>query len=146
MDKNMRKIAEEIAALREEQGMTFKAIGELYQISPGKAFYLYQDFLRRRRLARVYELYEEQNQIEVSIRMTLGEVVVLQRVLTFYQTWALRENSRRAREENPVFKEPDYVTAEYLNNRLAKLEKEKRKAVQGNKDLSAKPIDFSTFC
>lgn len=146
MDEQTIKRAEEIAALREEQGMTFKAIGELYQISPGKASYLYQDFLRRRRLARVHELYEEQNQIEVSIKMTLGEVVVLQRVLTFYQTWALRENSRCAREENPVFKEPDYVTAGYLNNRLAKLEKEKRKAVQGNKDLSAKPIDFSTFC
>lgn len=146
MDEQTIKRAEEIAALREEQGMTFKAIGELYQISPGKASYLYQDFLRRRRLARVHELYEEQNQIEVSIKMTLGEVVVLQRVLTFYQTWALRKNSRRAREENPLFKEPDYVTAKYLNSRLAKLEKEKRKAAQGNKDLSAKPIDFSTFC
>lgn len=146
MDGETIKRAEEIAALREEQGMTFKAIGELYQISPGKASYLYQDFLRRRRLARVHELYEEQNQIEVSIKMTLGEVVVLQRILTFYQTWALRENSRRAREENPLFKEPDYVTAGYLNSRLARLEKEKRKAVQGNKDLSAKPIDFSTSC
>lgn len=145
MDEATIKRAEEIAALREEQGMTFKAIGEPYQISPGKVSYLYQKFLYRRRLARVRELYEEQNQMEVSLKMTLGEAVALQRILTFYQTWVLRESSHRTREENPLFREPDYVTAKYLHDRLVKLEKEKRQAAQENKDLSTKPIDFSTF-
>ena len=127
VDEQRMKRAEEIAVLREQQGMTFKAIGERYQISQGKAAYLYQIFLRRRRLERFHELYEEQNQMTVSIKMTLGELVVLQRVLSFYQMWVLRENSRRTHEENPLFKEPDYVTAEYLNNRFAKLEREKRR-------------------
>ena len=37
MDEQSIKLAAEIAGLREQQGMTFKAIGEMYHISPGKA-------------------------------------------------------------------------------------------------------------
>ena len=37
MDEQRIKWAEEIAQLREGEGMTFKAIGERYQISPEKA-------------------------------------------------------------------------------------------------------------
>lgn len=144
MDEQTAKWGKEIADLREQQGMTFKAIGEMYQISPGRASYLYQKFLRQRRIARFHELYEQQNQMTVSIKMTLGELVVLQRILSFYQTWVLRGNSRRFREENPLFQEPDYVTAEYLNSRFAKLEKEKRQGGRENKHLSSKSIDFST--
>ena len=75
MSEQRIKLAEEIAKLREQQGMTFKAIGEMYQISPGKVSYLYQDFLRRRRLARVREMYQQENrQLTVSVKMTLGEI------------------------------------------------------------------------
>ena len=49
MDAQTIKMSEEITKLREQQGLTFKAIGERYQISPEKASYLYQSFLRRRR-------------------------------------------------------------------------------------------------
>ncbi len=49
MDEQRIQWSEEIARLREGEGMTFKAIGERYQISPEKASYLYQSFLRRRR-------------------------------------------------------------------------------------------------
>ena len=121
MDEATIKRAEEIAELREQQGMTFKAIGEMYQISPGKVSYLYQDFLRRRRLARFREMYEQENQLTVSVKMTLGEIVALQRILVFYQTWVRRESLRR--RENPLFQEPDCVTAEYLRGRFAELEK-----------------------
>lgn len=136
MDEQMIKKAEEIAQLREEQGMTFKAIGEICRISPGKASYLYQDFLRRRRLARYHELYEEQNQMTVCVKMTLGELVFLQRALNHYHTWMLRESCRRTREENPLFREPDCVTAEYLNRRFAELEKEKRQKAREREGLS----------
>ncbi len=56
MEEKTIKMAEEIADLRERQGLTFKAIAELYQISSGRASYLYQDCLRRRRLARYNEI------------------------------------------------------------------------------------------
>ncbi len=142
MDEQSIKLAAEIAGLREQQGMTFKAIGEMYHISPGKASYLYQDHLRRRRIARYREIHEEQNQINVSVPMTLGEIAVLCRILSLYQIWVLRENSRRAKEENPLFKEPDYVTAEYLNRRLSELERKKRRKTREDGLLPPKPIDI----
>ena len=142
MNEQNIKLAAEIAELRERESMTFKAIGERYQLTPGKASYLYQDHLRRRRIARYREIHEEQNQINVSVSMTLGEIAVLRRILSLYQIWALRENSRRAKEENPLFEEPDYVTAEYLNRRFAGLEKEKRQKARGNKDLFPESIDI----
>ena len=142
MDAQTIKMSEEITKLREQQGLTFKAIGEKYQISPGKASYLYQDFLRRRRLARVREMYEQENRLTVSVKITLGEIVVLRRILAFYQTWVRRESLRR-RGENPLFQEPDCVTAEYLSSRFGELEKEKRRRAQENKVLSPKPIDIS---
>ena len=142
MDAQTIKMSEEITKLREQQGLTFKAIGEMYQISPGKASYLYQDFLRRRRLARVREMYEQENRLTVSVKITLGEIVVLRRILAFYQTWVHRESLRR-QGENPLFQEPDCVTAEYLSSRFGKLEKEKRRRAQENKVLSPKPIDIS---
>ncbi len=142
MDAQTIKMSEEITKLREQQGLTFKAIGEMYQISPGKASYLYQDFLRRRRLARVREMYEQENRLTVSVKITLGEIVALRRILAFYQTWVRRESLRR-RGDSPLFQEPDCVTAEYLSSRFAELEKKKRRRVQENKVLSPKPIDIS---
>lgn len=143
MDDQTIKLAAEIAKLRERESMTFKAIGERYQITPGKASYLYQDHLRRRRIARYREIHEEQNQINVSVSMTLGEIAVLRRILSLYQIWALRENSRRGKAENPLFEEPDRVTAEYLNRRLSELERGKRRKTREDGLLSPKPIDIS---
>ncbi len=145
MDEQRIKWSEEIAQLREQQGMTFKAIGEMYQISPGKVSYLYQGFLRRRRLAHYRELHEKQNQMTVSVKMTLGELVVLRRILSFYQSRVCREDSRLSRMENPVFKEPDYVTAEYLERQFARLEQEKRCKAEGKEGLSTKTIDISNL-
>lgn len=138
MDKQAIKLAAEIADLRERREMTFKAIGELYLISPGKVFWLYQDHLRRRRLAHYYEMYEKQNQMPVCVKLTLGELLVLRRILSYYQDWRLRENSRRTRTENPLFGEPDCITAKYLCEQFIRLEKEKRLEVPKNEDLSPK--------
>lgn len=142
MDEQRIQWSEEIARLRELEGMTFKAIGERYQISPEKVSYLYQSFLRRRRLAHYCEMHEKQNQMTVSVRMTLGEIAVLQRILSLYEAWALRENSRRTGKGNPLFKEPDCITAKYLGGRLAKLEEEKRRKAGEKDHLSAKSIDI----
>ena len=136
MDEQTIKMSEEIADLRERQEMTFKEIGELYQITPGRASYLYQDCLRRRRLARYHEMHERQNQMAVTVKLTLGELIVLRRILSYYQGWKFRETSRRTRVENPLFEEPDCVTAKYLVERFLLLEKEKRRKARENEDLS----------
>lgn len=136
MDEQTMKLVAEIADLRERRGMTFKAIGELYQISPGRASCLYQDHLRRQRLAHYYEMHEKQNQMPVCVKLTLGELLVLRRILSYYQDWKFREDSRRARTENPLFEEPDCITAKYLGEQFIRLEKEKRLEAQKNEDLS----------
>lgn len=141
MDEETAKRAEEIAELREQQKMTFKAIGEKYQIPAEKASRLYQDFLRYRRIARYWELHEKQNQMTVMVKMTLGELVVLQRILNLYQAWVFRESSHRTRKENPLFQEPDSIMAEHLIRRFSKMEREKRQKINGIQ----KPIDFSSF-
>lgn len=122
MKKQDEKRAEEIAELRELQGMTFKAIAERYQISPGKASYLYHDLQRRRRVQRHRELYEAQNQITVSFSLTLGEAVILQRLLLFYQKRVFAESARRG----DLADDPDYNTSEALLRRLFRLEHETR--------------------
>ena len=143
MDKQTEKWAEEIAELREQQGMTFKAIGERYQISPGRASYLYQNFLRRRRIARFQEQHEEQNRISVSFALTLGEVVILQRILFFYQNRIFCKNGRRLGKEDSVFHDPDYIAAGDLSRRLFGLERETRLEARKDGDFSPKPIDIS---
>ena len=127
MDDQKIKMAEEIAGLREQGGMTFKAIGELYQISPGKVSYLYQDHLRRRRVMRSRELHEAQNQITVSFALTLGEAVILQRILSFYRRRIFCKNSRQLGKEDSIFQDPDYLTAESLSLRLFRLESKTRR-------------------
>ncbi|MCI9403200.1 MAG: hypothetical protein HFF04_05970 [Oscillospiraceae bacterium] len=122
MDEQRKKQAEEIAELRELHGMTFKAIAERYQISPGKVSYLYHDLQRLRRLARYRELREAQNQITVSFSLTLGEAVILQRLLLFYQKRVFAESARRG----DLADDPDYNTSEALLRRLFRLEHETR--------------------
>ena len=122
MKKQDEKQAEEIAELRELHGMTFKAIAERYQISSGKASYLYHDLQRRRRVQRHRELYEAQNQITVSFSLTLGEAVILQRLLLFYQKRVFAESARRG----DLADDPDYNTSEALLRRLFRLEHETR--------------------
>ena len=127
MEEKTIKMAEEIADLRERQGLTFKAIAELYQISSGRASYLYQDCLRRRRLARYNEMHKRQNQMIVTVKMTLGEIVVLRRILSYYENWQFRENNRYTKGKNPLFQEPDCVIEKYLEERFLLFEKEKRR-------------------
>ena len=105
MEEKTIKMAEEIADLRERQGLTFKAIAELYQISSGRASY----------------------QMIVTVKMTLGEIVVLRRILSYYENWQFRENNRYTKGKNPLFQEPDCVIAKYLEERFLLLEKEKRR-------------------
>ena len=126
MDDQTWKIAEEIAILREEQEMTFSAIGMKYNISSNKASYLYHRLLRKRRIARYQELYAAQNQTEITLSLTLGEGVVLQRILSHFQQHMIRKNARKDTTTYLFCNDPDYATAENLRSRLSDIEQEIR--------------------
>ena len=130
MDEQTMKRAGEIAQLREESGMTFKAIGEKLGLSPSKTSYLYQALLRDRRAARYRELYAAQNQIDISLPLTLGEGVILRRIPFFYQNRVLREDSRRSSFSYLLRNDPDYATAENIQKRLFHIEHEIRRKNQ----------------
>lgn len=55
-----------IVKLREEQKLSFRAIGERLELSPGKTSYAYHRAARKLRRNRFHELREEQNRIIVS--------------------------------------------------------------------------------
>lgn len=122
MDEQRRKQAEAIADLRDQQGLTYKAISEKLQISPGKVSYLYQELQRRRRIKRYRELRESQNQISVLLPLTLGEGLVLQKVLSLFS----RESSRYVRSRTQLCSDPDFVIAEKLYQRLSALDQKAR--------------------
>lgn len=100
MDDQTIKLSEEIADLRERQSLTFKAIAQQYQITPARASRLYQVCLYRRRLAHYREMHERENQMTLSVKLTLGELAVLQRILSYYELWQLRESTRSALDLN----------------------------------------------
>ncbi|MCI8475329.1 MAG: hypothetical protein HFF07_08355 [Oscillospiraceae bacterium] len=100
MDDQTIKLSEEIADLRERQSLTFKAIAQQYQITPARASHLYRVCLYRRRLAHYREMHERENQMTLSVKLTMGELAVLQRILSYYELWQLRESTRSALDLN----------------------------------------------
>lgn len=130
MEDQQKKMAEEIAILREQQGLTFRAIGETLRLPPGKVSYLYHELQRQRRILRYRELREQQNQIAVSLSLTLGEGLVLQKVLSFYQNRMFRENSRYLGCGAQFPDDPDFAVAEELLRRISELDYETRQKTQ----------------
>lgn len=126
MDEQRKKQAEEIAKLREEQGMTFRAISEKLRLSPGKVSYLYQELQKQRRIDRYWQLRERQNQISVSLPLTLGEGLVLQKILSSYELRTLRENSRYFSKGFQSSDDPDLAVAKGLLSRLSAIDQKTR--------------------
>lgn len=125
--KGITKREEEIADLREQKALTFKAIAELYHISPSRASQIYGKVQRKRREERRRELYQEQNQKPVSVSMTLGELVVLRRILLAFYSWKLNSESHTIGRWNDFLWDTDYTTAETLYVRFGGIEQEARK-------------------
>lgn len=115
-----------IVTLREEQRLSFRAIGELLELSPNKTSYIYHQTTRKLRHNRFHELREEQNQIIVSFPLMVGEVVILRRILFLFQKWKRGD----CRGNHPEFQElkndPEYLAAEDMEKRLAALERAAR--------------------
>ena len=70
-----------IVTLREEQKLSFRAIGERLELSASKTSYAYHRATRKLRVNRFHTLREEQNQNMVSFSLSVGEAVTLQRIL-----------------------------------------------------------------
>lgn len=120
------KREEEIAELREQKALTFKAIAERYQISPNRASQIYRSVQRKRREERRRELYREENKKTVSVPMTLGELEVLRRILLAFSSWKLDNETHTIGKWCEFLSDTDYTTAESLNARCGRIEQEER--------------------
>lgn len=127
MNEKITQREQEIVDLREREQMTFRAIGERYQISAGQAANIYHRAQRSRRLERARMMREEQNQKIVSLEISVGEIVMLRRILYLFQHWKMKDSWSRKSEWEQVREDPDFVTAGELINRICKLEREARK-------------------
>lgn len=124
MDEQIITREEEIVDLREREKMSFRAIGERCQLSAQQVSVIYHKAQRKRRLERAHMMWEEQNQKIASLELSIGEAVILQRILLLFQCWKLKEC--RKGEGKEIFEDPDYVVAEKLLSRARKLEKSAR--------------------
>lgn len=115
-----------IVTLREEQKLSFRAIGERLELSANKTSYAYYRAARKLRLNRYHELREEQNRIMVSLSLSVGEAVILQRILSLFQEWKRKDCRSNYSELQRVWSDPEYLVAEDLEKRLSGLERTAR--------------------
>lgn len=119
---------EELTDLREQQGLTFKALGERYHISPAKASQIYHKVQFNRQVQRRREMRRQENQQVVAFELTLGEAVVLQRILYAFGTWKLRDGNYRIGKKYGALQDVDYITSGELRRRLMDLEGDTRQS------------------
>ena len=115
-----------IVTLREEQKLSFRAIGERLELSANKTSYAYHRAARKLRINRFHELREEQNQVMVSLSLSVGEVVILRRILSLFQTWKIDDCRNNDPELQETRNDPEYLAAENLEKRLFDLERAAR--------------------
>lgn len=115
-----------IVTLREEQKLSFRAIGERLELSPSKTSYTYYQATRKLRLNRFHELHDKQNQIIVSFSLTVGEAVTLQRILSLFGTGKMKDCWANNAEFQELKNDPEYLAAEDMKKRLAALERAAR--------------------
>ncbi|MBO5034404.1 MAG: hypothetical protein J6C43_02190 [Oscillospiraceae bacterium] len=115
-----------IVTLREEQKLSFRAIGERLELSANKTSYAYHRAARKLRINRFHELREEQNQVMVSLSLSVGEVVILRRILSLFQTWKIDDCRNNDPELQETRNDPEYLAAENLEKRLSDLERAAR--------------------
>lgn len=115
-----------IVTLREEQKLSFRAIGERLELSANKTSYAYHRAARKLRINRFHELREEQNQVMVSLSLSVGEVVILRRILSLFQTWKIDDCRNNDPELQEIWNDPEYLAAENLEKRLSDLERAAR--------------------
>lgn len=115
-----------IVTLREEQKLSFRAIGERLELSASKTSYAYHRATRKLRVNRFHALREEQNQSMVSFSLSVGEAVTLQRILSLFQSWKMKDCRGNYSELQKAWNDPEYLAAEGLGKRLSALERAAR--------------------
>lgn len=119
----------EIFRLRDSEGLSYGAISERLGITKRRASQLYHDVLRHQRKVRREEFYKKENAKIITFVLTLGEVVVLQRILDDYAF--NKQNKLRHTICNPDLDALrteciDYISAEKLSRRLHAAETQNR--------------------
>ena len=115
-----------IVTLREEQKLSFRAIGERLELTPNKTSYAYHRAARKLRINRYHQLREEQNLIMVSLSLSVGEVVILRRVLSLFREWKRKDCRGNYSELQKIWNDPEYLVAGDLETRLSGLERAAR--------------------
>lgn len=127
MERDLTEQEKAVVKLREREKLSFRAIGERYGISPSKASTIYYRAQRELKIRQYRELWREQNQKEVSFPLTLGEAVVLKRILVLFQDWKLNDCQKTERGYRELCQDPEHLTAKALEQRLILLEQKTRK-------------------
>lgn len=125
----MERLTEQEAAivrLREEEGLTFAAIGERCGVAAPRASYLYKFARRKLRNERRRELYRAENQKMVTFELSLGEVEALLGILEAY----LQPPGSEAAAGRPgiLGTGVDHTTAQRIRRRLQLLDQAEREA------------------
>lgn len=114
----------EIYHLR-QAGWKYTKIAAKYQLSTNTVAVHYRSALRKQRERNARQFREEQNRHEVSVRLTLGEIVILQRILSGYAWSAMRLEMGRVKNKyvNQLEEEDiDYITAQKLSYQFHEIE------------------------
>ena len=121
-------LEQEIFTLREQKCLTYKAIGEQFHISPSRASQIFHAAQRKLQAAKRRELYLEENKMVVPVELSLGEIVVLRRILLVFSTWYFHKEPHSLSRWNECLKDVDYTTGEELGKRLFAIEQKVRQS------------------
>ena len=104
----------EILKLHEEEKLSFRAIGEKYGISSGRASQIFRDADRKRREAYRLEQQKEANKEEIPLSLTRGELIMLEEILQEYTRLCTAGVRHTLAELTRVKEDPSYREAERL--------------------------------
>lgn len=118
----------EIYDLR-QAGWSFTKIAKEYRLSPTTVSAHYRHVLRKQSELKMRQFREIQNKQEVSVTMTLGEAVILQRILSGYVWSAIKQESARLKNKHVIElqkEDIDFIIAQKLFSQLQEIEEHTR--------------------
>lgn len=107
----------EIARMREVEKKTFRVIGSQFGISGSYASKIYHHLQRKRRKAKRWLLSQPENQVKLSLSLTRGELLVLEKILSSVLDGKL---DSCLQIESHDF-DPDYLTAKRVRQQFLSL-------------------------
>ena len=104
----------EVEALRENDGLTYKAIGEYLGVSPTMARHLYVHAKRKRRDALRRELSHGETECPVNVPFLPSELTALQDLLKH----VVQTRRHKGKTPSACYTDRDYAAARLLYNKL----------------------------